>query len=253
MNAVIVEDEHLIASELVAKINNVAPQIKILEVLNSIKTSKKWLSNHQEPDVWIMDIQLSDGVSFQLIEQYQLQSPVIFTTAYDEFALKAFKTNGIDYLLKPIDEHELASAFKKLEKITNKPTHAEIDWNGLLSSYSIKTPLYKERIILQFRNNWLPIKTVDIACIYKDTITYLYLTSGEKYPYPINTLEEAESFLDPNLFYRANRQTIINLNSIKQVQPLDNQKLLVSLLIPIKFNIEISREKISSFKKWFEK
>ncbi len=253
MNAVIVEDEHLIANELIAKINHVAPHIKVIEVLNSIKSSKKWLANHQEPDVWIMDIQLSDGVSFQLIEQYQLKSPVIFTTAYDEYALKAFKANGIDYLLKPIDENELANSFEKLEKITSKSIHSEIDWREILSNYSLKTAIYKERIIIQIRNNWMPIKTVDIACIHKDAITYLFLNSGEKYPYSVITLEEAESYLDPLIFYRANRQTIINLNSIKQVQYLDNQKLLVSLLIPIKFNIEISREKVASFKKWFEK
>jgi len=250
MKAVILEDEQLIAKELMAKIKMVAPYLQEIEVLTSLKAAKKWLLHNEEPNVWIMDIQLSDGISFELFDHYQLKSPVIFTTAYDEFALKAFKSNGIDYLLKPIDESELSKALEKIKK-SNLSINNEMDWLAVISNYTSSKKQFKERIIIQVRNNWMPINTKDIACINKESIIYLYLLNGEKYPYEAQSLEEIEEMLDPRYFYRANRQNIVNLNAIKMVQQLDSQKLLLLLNISIKQNIEVSREKIPSFKKWF--
>ncbi len=250
MKAVILEDEHLIAKELQAKIKTVAPFVQVIEVLTSLKAAKKWLLHNQEPTVWIMDIQLSDGISFELFEIYQLRAPVIFTTAYDEFALKAFKSNGIDYLLKPIDEVELLRALEKIKKAT-LPLSNDIDWANIFANYSAPKTSFKERIIVQVRNNWMPINTKDIACIYKEALIYLYLFNGEKFPYEAHSLDEIEELLDSRYFYRANRQTIVNLSAIKMVQQLDSQKLLLMLNISMKQNIEISREKMPLFKKWF--
>ncbi len=256
MNAVIIEDETLIAKELQYKIASIASDIKITEVLPSVKTARKWFMENAEPDLVFADIQLSDGVSFEIFERYELKCPIIFTTAYDEYAIKAFKVNGIDYLLKPIDKDDLKKAIDKGREIfaskANYPTDIQ-QLMKMMTNMNSSQPAYKEKFVVKVRNNWLPVLTKDIACFYRENLNYLITFSGEKYILDFTTLEEIEELLDRNLFFRANRQAIININSINSIKLLSNQKLIVHLKQPLKLEIDVSREKAPMFKKWMDR
>ena len=256
MNAVIIEDENLIARELKSKIAEVAPDISVLETLPSLKTSRKWFMENAEPDLIFADIQLSDGVSFELFERFELSCPVIFTTAYDEYAIRAFKVNGIDYLLKPVDIDELQKAIEKcrnlLQQQPKMPTSVD-ELMKLLQNPATATTLYKEKFVVSVRNNWIPVLTKDIACFVRDNLNYLYTFTGEKYILDYVTLEEIEDLLDPKFFYRANRQSIVHIDAIQTIKPHENQKLTLTLKTPLKMEQDVSREKAPAFKKWFDR
>lgn len=254
IKAVIIEDEQLIAKELANKIANVTDDITIVEILPSLKTAKKWFMQNAEPDLLFMDIQLSDGVSFELFDHFTLKCPVIFTTAYDEYAIRAFKVNGIDYLLKPIDETDLKNAIEKYRNLLSGKTNFPVDMQQLMATLSApQASLYKEKFIVNVRNNWIPVDTREIACFMRDNLNYLYTFTGDKYILDYTTLEDIEELLDPKLFYRANRQSIIHINAIQSVKPHENQKLSVFLKAPLKMEVDISREKAPAFKKWFDR
>lgn len=256
ITAVIVEDESLIAAQLQDSITSVANDVKIIETLPSLKTARKWFMQNAEPDLLFMDIQLSDGVSFELFEQFNLSCPVIFTTAYDEYAIRAFKVNGIDYLLKPVDKDDLKKAIDKsriLLQATNKPAAGMQQLLQALQNPQTVNNLYKEKFIINVRNNWVPVQTKDIACFVRDNLNYVYTFSGEKYILDYTTLEEIEELLNPKFFYRANRQCIIHVDAIQSVKPHENQKLTLTIKAPLKMEQDISREKAPAFKKWFER
>jgi len=256
MKALIIEDESLIAEELQSVIKTVADDITIVEVLPSLKTARKWFLEHAEPDLIFMDIQLSDGVSFELFDVYKLSCPVIFTTAYDEYAIRAFKVNGVDYLLKPIDADELRRAIDKCRNIVESKSVFPSNISQLIQRLSQPNALqsaYKEKFIVNFRRQWLPVNTRDIACFVKESLHYIYTFSGEKHILDFNTMEEIEAVLDPQLFYRANRQFIVHIDAIQSVTPHENQKLSLTLKAPLKMSIDMSREKAPAFKKWFDR
>jgi len=256
MNAIIIEDESLIAKELQFKITQVASDIQIREILPSVKTSRKWLMENAEPDLVFADIQLNDGVSFEIFERYEMNCPVIFTTAYDEYAIKAFKVNGVDYLLKPIDTDELKKAIDKARVIIDSKSVYPKDIQQLLQMIAqpgTAARAYKEKFVVKQRNQWLPVMTKDIACFYRDTLNYMLTFSGEKYILDFVTLEEVEELLDPKLFYRANRHCLVHINAIQSIKPHENQKLTITLKTPLKMEQDVSREKAPSFKKWFER
>lgn len=257
MNAIIIEDENLIAKELQYKIGLVAPDVKVQHILPSVKTGFKWFMENAEPDLLFADIQLSDGVSFEIFERYQLNCPVIFTTAYDEYAIQAFKVNGVDYLLKPIDKNDLKKAIDKARDIVNSKTVYPKDLQQLIAMMANPqqgiTNTYKEKFVVKQRNNWIPVFTKDIACFYRENLNYLVTFSGEKYVIDFVTLEEVEELLDPRIFYRANRQSIVHIDAIQRVTPHENQKLTLTLNTPVKIEQDISRDKAPAFKKWFER
>jgi DNA-binding LytR/AlgR family response regulator len=256
MKAVIIEDETLVARELQAKIAEVADDVDVIEKLPSLKTARKWFMQNAEPDLLFMDIQLSDGVSFELFDYFSLKCPVIFTTAYDEYAIRAFKVNGIDYLLKPIDERDLAKAIDKCRRYLQTGQQSPVDLAGVLQLFQNPMPaqqLYKEKFIVNVRHVWLPINTPDIACFQRENLNYLYTFGGERYILDYATLEEVEELLDPKIFYRANRQGIVHINAIQSVKLHENQKLTIHLKAPLKLEFDISREKAPAFKKWFDR
>lgn len=255
MKAVIIEDEEIIANLLLSKINKVAPDIEVLTVLSSLKRAKKWFSENAEPDLLFMDVQLSDGVSFDIFNDYKLSCLVIFTTAYDEYALKAFKSNGIDYILKPVKDDELSNAIDKCKKLLKTNNKAFSDINSLISSLTNPELVakYKEKFIANFRNQWVPVNTKDIACFSKEVVNYAILLNGEKYSLDYPSLDEVEELLDPRQFFRANRQYIINLDAIQSVKPVENSKLVIRLKEPNhKLEIDTSRQKSPEFKKWLD-
>lgn len=256
LKAVIIEDEQLIAKELIFKISEIASDIQIAEVLPSLKTAYKWFLENPEPDLIFADIQLSDGISFEIFKRYELKCPVIFTTAYDEYAIQAFKVNGIDYLLKPVNLDDLSNAIAKSKAIINSKSNYPSDIKSLmniLGERGIDNKRYKESFIVSHRKQWIPVSVTDIACFYRDSINFIYTLTGEKYILDFVTLEEVEELLDPSLFYRSNRQSIINIKAIASVKPHENQKLTITLKNPVNLEIDISREKAPGFKKWLDR
>lgn len=256
MKAVIIEDESIIARVLESKIKKIAEDVVIIATLPSLKTARKWFAENAEPDLMFMDIQLSDGVSFEIFNDFELKCPIIFTTAYDEYALRAFKVNGVDYLLKPIKDEELQSAIDKCRGLLHQRIPPTADLKSLLASLTNPVPdnLFKQKFIVNIRNQWMPVSTSDIACFSKEVLNYIYLFSGERYQVDYSTLEEIEELLDPQTFYRANRQFILNIEAVHTVKPVENSKLIVRLKEPNhKLEIDMSRLKSPEFKKWLDR
>lgn len=256
LKALIIEDEELLARALKEKIKQADADITIVDTLTSLKTSRRWFSEHAEPDLIFMDIQLSDGISFDIFKDFMLKCPVIFTTAYDEYAVRAFKVNGIDYLLKPVDPEELASAIQKARAILKQQTTAPAgDMQQLLLSLQQHgKKLYKERFMANVRNQWMPINTNDIACFIKDQLIYCHLLKGEKYIIDFDTLDEIEELLDPRQFYRASRQCLLNIDAVQTIRSQDNSKLVIKLKPPLeKLEVEMSRLRAPDFKKWIDR
>ena len=256
MKALVIEDESLVARQLIEKIKVVAPDVQILEVIPSIKVAMKWFMNHAEPDFIFMDIQLSDGVSFEIFDSFKLQCPIIFTTAYDDFAIKAFKVNGVDYLLKPIIEEDLKRAITKCRKILESKELYPSGLQEFLEKLYVpasRKGTYKEKFIVSHRQKWIPVNTTEIACFIKENLHYIHTFNGEKFILDFTSLEEIEELLDPNLFYRANRQSIIHIEAIKSIKLHENQKLTLTLRPPLNFEADISRDRAPIFKKWFDR
>jgi DNA-binding LytR/AlgR family response regulator len=256
MTAVIIEDEKLNVAELKFLLGEVAPQVDVVQVLPSLKTARKWFIENKEPDLLFMDIKLGDGLSFELFDQFIIQCPVIFCTAYEEFAIKAFKVNSVDYLLKPVQKEDLAKAVAKAKKQINDGNAVPANMQQLMNYFmnpAAAPSKYKERFVINAHGKLTPVETKDIAVFFKDTLNYIYLHSGEKLIYDYSTLEEIEELLDPNLFFRANRQCIININAVQSVKPQANLKLDVLLKAPLKLPIDVSREKATQFKKWLDR
>lgn len=257
MKALIIEDEEIIGKALANTIKKVDKDIEVIDILPSLKVARKWFGANAEPDILFMDIQLSDGVSFDLLAQYTVNCPIVFTTAYDEYAIRAFKVNGVDYLLKPVEEEDLKKAIDKCKNVISRKSGAPVDMaeliKGLTSPGNISGK-YKQRFIVNIRNQWMPIPVKDIAVFAKDVLNYIYLFNGEKYLVDVNTLDEVEEVVDPGQFYRANRQFIINIDAIQAVRSIENSKLLIKLKAPNdKFEIDMSREKTPVFKKWMDR
>ncbi|MBC7885379.1 MAG: response regulator transcription factor [Saprospiraceae bacterium] len=256
MNVIVIEDETLVAKELVKKLGDVAPDIRIHAILPSIKTATTWLRDNAEPDLIFMDIQLSDGVSFELFQTFSLQCPVIFTTAFNEYAIQAFKSNGVDYLLKPVNKDELKNAVDKSRRMIQ--SHASLPLNvaallEALSPGSMKQVVQKEKFIVNFRNTLLPVKTSDIAYFVRDQLIYLCTFDNQRHILDYATLEEIEELLNTTKFYRANRQYIVNEDAIKSVHAHPTGKLELKLGNKHGLSIDISRDKAPSFKKWLDR
>ena len=255
MKALIVEDEQLIAEELQYTIESVADDIEIVDVLSNLKAARKWFMEHAEPDIVFMDIRLRDGLAFELFEHFTLQCPVVFTTAYEEYAIRAFKVNGIDYLLKPVQQEDLKKALDKCRNYLQNKSFVPADLQQLLRHITqpSTSPVYKEKFIVSFNNKWMPVDTKEIAVFEKNNLNYIYTFTGEKYIYDFSPLEEIEEVLDSKTFFRANRQMIINIGAVHSVKPHGNQKLAVQLKPPLKLEVDISREKAPLFRKWIDR
>lgn len=245
MKVIIVEDEALIAKDLQKNIHSLYPTWEIVAILDSIQKSIAWLQTNEPPALAFMDIQLADGVSFEIFEHIDVQFPVIFTTAYDQYALKAFQVNGIGYLLKPIDSAELAKAIDKFQK-----TDLQTQLKSLLQDLKPTLPTaYKERFLATYKGNLVPVSAQDIACVEKDELIFLHTYEGKKYISDCQTLDEVEQLLNPLHFYRANRQFIINIRAIETLKPT-YKGISVKLCLPTLSEIEVSREKVASIKQW---
>ncbi|AQW95430.1 DNA-binding response regulator [Elizabethkingia anophelis] len=250
MNILIIEDERPNAERLKRLILGIKPQANILSVLESISESVEWLDSHEKPDLIMMDIKLSDGLSFEIFDKTQLVDvPIIFTTAYDEYAIKAFKQYSIDYLLKPVDKDELAMAFEKYDQLdimVNKATNPSIE--KLLDEFRPKN--YRTRFLLSYRDGFKTVMVSDVLYFYSEQkITKARLADGTDEIIP-HTMDELEQQLDPKLFFRANRQFIICINAVEHVYNYFNNKLKVTMRKNTDVEIIVSRDKAPLLKNW---
>jgi two-component system, LytTR family, response regulator len=249
MKVVIIEDEELAANSLKKQLVKADGEIQILNVINSVKTGKDWFANNQLPDLIISDIQLLDGSSFQIFEDLGIKAPVIFTTAYDAYALRAFKINSIDYLLKPIDQQELERSIQKFKSSHYLPIASDLLAGFIKESAKEKQKKYKERFLASFKNSYIPVHIDFIHHFCKDTLIYIYTNDEKKLISDCETLDEVEELVDPEIFYRANRQYVIHISSVEKVTTT-HKGITVKLNAPYPVEIDISREKATEFKSW---
>jgi DNA-binding LytR/AlgR family response regulator len=241
----IVEDEQPNVDRLSRLVNSIYPGVTISHV-DSVSESVLWFKTNNQPDIVLMDIRLSDGLCFEIFDQVKIDCPIIFTTAYDEYALNAFKVNGIDYLLKPIELEELQKAFKKVEHLNIKYQQISID--HLLKL--IKPSEYRSRFLISYRDGFKSIMVGDISYFYSEfKATKAMLLNGKVESLP-QSLEELEQQLNPKLFFRVNRQFIVHIDSIKNLHNHFNGKLKIELKINSGVEVIVSRSKAALLKEW---
>ncbi len=259
MKILIIEDEPLVAKNLEKLVQELEPSATILAIIGSVKDTLTWFKIHQAPDLVLSDIQLSDGVSFDIFHEANINCPIIFTTAYDEYAIRAFKLNSIDYLLKPIDKNELKCAFDKF-KLNSKIDKSDIyqeQLGHLLSDLKnrVLTNKYKTRFTAHYQRSIVAVPDNKVACFYRDEVIWLQTFSeGEtqRLITDYNSLDEVEELLNPEQFFRANRQFIVNKTVIESYRTHFTGKIELKLLVTTKEEIVISKEKAHQFRGWFE-
>jgi len=249
MKALIIEDE-ILASKHLQQVLDEVGNISVIAVLESITETIDWFGKNQQPDIVFMDIHLSDGTAFEIFKHVTITCPIVFTTAYDEYALKAFKVNSIDYLLKPIELAEVQAALKKLNELTASES-MQTAIKNFISSYG-KAAKYKTHFLIPSKGDKLiPVQTDDLACFFIDTGTVKALTYEGKTFIFSSTLDELEKLLNPEDFFRANRQNIISRKAIKDIDIWFSSKLSVNLKVAVSDKILVSKARIAEFKKWF--
>ena len=250
MKALIIEDEKAAVRNLTALLGEVAPQTQIVDTLDSIADSVAWFQSHPMPDVVFMDIHLADGSSFEIFEQVRISCPVIFTTAYDEYALKAFEVNSIDYLLKPIGISDLQRALNKLDAL-HQPDQTRESLSELIRGLK-KRSHYKSHFLSPYKGDKLlplAVDQVQYFCI-EEGVTKAVVSRDEQYTLP-NTLDELAENLDPDRFFRINRQYLISRNAVQDIDLWFNNRLAINLKIPAEGKILVSKQRVNDFKAWF--
>lgn len=248
MNIVIIEDEQLASEKLTRYLLKYDASIVILNILTSISEATNWFENNSNYDVIFMDIQLTDGLCFEIFNQTKIQKPVIFATAFDEYAVDAFKVNSIDFILKPITFTDVSKAMNKL-KLMQHIFSQEVVANV---AEMVQKKKEKDRFLVRLGNHIHSIKTEEIALFYAEGRT-VYLVTKENKKFIIDfKLEVVNNLLKPALFFRVNRSFIININAIKDVVVFSTNRLKVSLKVNLEKEIIVSREKVSIFKAWLE-
>jgi DNA-binding LytR/AlgR family response regulator len=251
MNVLIIEDEKPAARRLNRMIATLG--IEAQQMLHSVEESLNWLQNNPHPDLIFLDIQLSDGLSFEIFEEIEVNSAIIFTTAYDEYALKAFKLNSIDYLLKPIDEDELKIAVEKYKNTAPKQTDVQVNLDDIRKL--LVNPVdrkFKKRITVKVGQHIKIIPVDDIECFYSENkSTYIHTKENRNYLLD-HSLENWQEELNPEHFFRVNRTFIIHINAIKDIVAYSNSRLKLILSSYKEQEIIVSRERVKDFKNWIQ-
>lgn len=249
MNIIIIEDEKPAARLLQRKLEKLNLKVDVL--LHSVEESIEWFSSNKHPDLIFLDIQLSDGLSFKIFEKVTIKSAVIFTTAYDEYALRAFKLNAIDYLLKPIDEDDLQIAIDKFKMQNNTIKNLSLDFEMIKKM--LVNPIdksYKKRFTIKMGNQLKIITINEVECFYSENKgTYLHTFENRNYLLD-QTLEQLEAELDPTDFFRVSRKFIVPMKGIKEIQMYSNSRLKVILPSYKDEEVIVAREKVTDFKTW---
>ena len=239
LTALILEDEDFAAQRLKRMIEELAHDIKVIEIFESIEETANYLISNEQPDMLFVDIHVADGNSFELFEVVEVKSKVIFTTAYDNYAIEAFRKNATDYLLKPINKNQLAEAIEKATPLN-------------IASEKMRLSEYRNRFLIKFGSKLYSIRSTEIAYIYsKNKVSYFYTVDGERVASDYR-LQDLESMLDPKLFFRANRQFIVHIDSIEKMLRHDSSRVKLTLKPHIDEEIVISTDKTRVFKKWLD-
>jgi len=251
MNVLIIEDEKPAARRLNRMLATLG--LEVQQMLHSVEESLNWLQNNEHPDLIFLDIQLSDGLSFEIFEEIEVKSAIIFTTAYDEYALKAFKLNSIDYLLKPLDEDELIVAVDKFK--TYQPKHSDVQVNIDDIRKLLINPLdrkFKKRFTIKIGQHLKIIHVDEIECFYSENkATYIHTKENRNHLLD-HSLEHWQEQLDPEHFFRVNRTFIIHINAIKDIITYSNSRLKLVLHSYDETEIIVSRERVKEFKNWID-
>jgi DNA-binding LytR/AlgR family response regulator len=246
MKVLIIEDEAPAYRRLAKLINECDNSIEIVGIIESVKDGISWFNQNPAPDLIFSDIQLADDLSFTIFRQLNITTPIIFITAFDEYAINAFKFYSIDYLLKPVGINDLKLSIEKYKNIHNKPTFNNFE--EILKKLNEKN--YRTRFLVAFRDGLIPIEISDIAYFYSENSVTFLITKSKKRHIISETLDSLESQLNPKFFFRANRQFILSANCITKVEPFFSQKLIVKVDPPYEQEISISKNKATTFKSW---
>ena len=248
MKTIIIEDENLTARRLESLLHKYDASIQVMAILPSVEEAVNWLESNKEPDLVFMDIHLEDDLAFKIFEKIHLQAPVIFTTAYDEYMIQAFKVNSIDYLLKPINPDELAQALEKFKSL--KKQFANPNMEALLQLMENKGTEYKSRFMITIGTRIRSIETTEIAYFYsEDKLTFMVTKEGQQLPIDFS-LDKLTTLLNPRDFFRISRQFLISFSSITQVQAHIKGKLKLELQPKCKFEVLVSGDRMTDFKDW---
>jgi DNA-binding LytR/AlgR family response regulator len=249
MKILIIEDEKLAASRLSKLLQGHFPIAELIGNLDSVIRAVRWFAENPSPDLIFCDIQLADGLSFEIFEQVKVSAPVIFTTAFDQYAIRAFQVNAVDYLLKPIDPEALDRALEKFKSHRIKPSLDLELLKGLLQS---EKKTFKSRFLVRFGEKIQSISTEEVAFFFsEERVTFLQIKEGKKYVLD-STLEQVEAAVDRSVFFRINRKYLCRVDAVEEVLTYSNSRLKVKLNNCGDNDILISREKVAEFKSWLD-
>ena len=252
MRILIVEDEQPAAGRLAKLLEEHWPEAEIEAMIESVEGAVRHLSTHSSPDLIFLDIQLADGLSFDIFGQVEVSAPVIFTTAFDQYTLRAFRVNSIDYLLKPIDPEELVRAQAKYRQFFGRPAQHDPRLLQQIAAL-INQPTYKERFLVKTGQQLTYLKVTDIFYFYsEDGIVFAQTAKSRRHPLDY-TLDQLQELLDPADFFRINRKIIVRVEAIAKISPYFNSRLTMELNPPPGFEVIISRDRVTDFKAWLDR
>ena len=251
MKVLIIEDEIMAAERLEEMVRKTIPGVELLSTLDSISSAVKWFCMNEHPDLAFFDIQLAHGLSFEIFKQATVHCPVIFTTAYDEYAIRAFEVNSIDYLLKPISKEKLKASLEKITDLSPRKKE-DIDFNKLAELLQQTNRTYKSRFLVKIGQKIKAIPTSKISYFFtQDKLSFIVSHQANKFPVD-HTLEEIDAMLDPKYFFRINRKYIVHIDAVKEIHPYFKGRLKLELNPDVKEDIVISSEKTPAFKAWLD-
>jgi len=253
MKVVIVEDELVAAQKLERLISQSNDDIQVIAILQSVDESIEWFTLNTAPDLVFMDIHLADGSAFSIFDKVQISCPIIFTTAYDEYALKAFEVNSIDYLLKPINEKSFEHAMNKFRNLAATKSYDTDMLANVLAAFKDTKKVYKSNFLIPHKDKFIPLAVDKIACLYTENKMVKIITSDNQTYTIDSSLEDMYAQLDPAQFFRANRQFIVSHKSIKDISIWFGSKLSVNLHVIVPEKIIVSKARVPEFKVWYTK
>lgn len=260
MNILIVEDEDLAVKKILKTLSAVDAAANVVGITDSIQATVEWLQGNPQPDLVLMDIELADGQSFEIFNLVELKSPVVFTTSYDEYALKAFKVNSIDYLLKPVQKDELAAAmdkYKLLQKTysSDAPAKDSFDMDNLVKQLQekLQPKEYRKRFLVKLAQKLVSVEVDDISYFYSDGRLNFFKTNENKKFVVDYTMDELETMLDPAMYFRISRSFFVSINSVEKIDDYFGNRLILGLHPSVDKEATVSREKVTEFKKWMGK
>ena len=251
MDVLIIEDEKIAANNLEKMLHQIDSNINVQSKIDSIEDSVKWLNNNTT-DLIFLDIHLADGLCFKIFERIEIKTPIIFTTAYDQYAIKAFKVNSIDYLLKPVEVQQLEQSLEKFKELHQAKNTKNIDFDALINFYTNQIQ-YQERFIVRYAQKIKSINTNEIAYFYVKNENVFLCTKGNN-NYPVDySLDKLDNIINPKDFFRINRQFIVNISSIEKMYSLSKSRIKIELNPKPDTEIIVSYSRVSDFKKWLNR